>query len=66
VEAGTSQDITDMKKVKLEIRPEDCAAYIAALDMAIVLCMQKISHINAGDFLSQLRTELMEEYVDHE
>ena len=55
-----------MKKVKLEIRPEDCAAYIAALDMAIVLCMQKISHINAGDFLSRLRTELMEEYVDHE
>jgi len=54
----------ETKKLTIEVDALDVNAYIASLDMAIALCMQKTTHCRAGDYLSKFRLELMEAYME--
>lgn len=48
--------------MNVELTEEDCGAYIASLDIAIVLCEKNIFALRAGDHLRELRSALMNEY----
>lgn len=49
--------------VVIDFPAEKAGSYVAAIDMAIALCMNTNTHLVAGDYLSQLREVLFDAII---